>query len=76
MSIDLTKFDISVPFIRSSITEVKDVIPQDIQNEEKKLVGENRKKRIDNINFIEVVCNSCGETIRVNRKELERFARA
>ena len=74
ISIDLSKFDIKLPPIRSEAHVIPPVTQEQVQRTQEQVVGTERQVASEKKSLIEIHCPHCGEDFFADIKEVERFA--
>lgn len=74
MSIDLNKFEIQLPEIRSAAAVVGDVTQAQVQKAAEQLVGNERKVSSEKKSMVEIHCPHCGEDFFADMAEVMRYA--
>ena len=73
-TIDLSKFGIELPQIKSAAAVVGDVTPAQVQQAAQKLVGDERKVASEKKSMVEIHCPHCGEDFFADIAEVMRYA--
>lgn len=73
MSIDLSKFDIKLPQIRSEAAFVPEVTKKEVEYAKQALTGKDRQTPFERKTLMEVKCPNCGETFFADVAEVMKY---
>lgn len=74
LSIDLTKFNIDVPQIKSDAITVADVTKAQVERVSQQIVGAGREVSAEKKSLIEIHCPNCGEDFFADIAEVMKYA--
>lgn len=73
MTIDLGKFDIKLPQIKSEVGFVPEVSKKEVEMARQALTGKDRQTPFERKTLMEVKCTNCGETFFADVAEVQKY---
>ena len=74
MPIDLSKFEVDIPVIKSEAFAVADTTKEQVERTAQQLVGKDREVSAEKKSLVEIHCPYCGEDFFADMKEVEKYA--
>lgn len=74
MTIDLSKFDIQIPQIRSTVQGVADVTEAQVHRTQEQVTGSGREVASEKKSLVEIHCPNCGEDFFADMVEVMKYA--